>query len=186
MVSRVNDLIKNAIAPSTSLGYSRAWRLFQTCMQELGVAYHGLASLPLTTQHILLFIGYLNVKKYSPSSILTYLSAISYVHKLKGFSDPTTTFVVQKAICGAMKMKSDSDARLPITICILQKMTLALHHTVSNPYLRTLFKCMYVISFFALMRVGEVTTNAQGSIALMLDQVKLYFSNFLNTVGYQI
>ena len=178
----MNNLIISSIAPTTRRSYSRAWVLFSNCMTELGVRYNYIDSLPLTPQHILLFLGYLHLYKYSPSTMMTYLSAISYVHKLKGVADPTHTFIVQKAICGAMKLKPNSDARLPITICILQKLNLALDNTVSSPYLRTLYRAMYVISFFALMRVGEVTTNAQGQVSLMLDQVKIYPNHVIITI----
>lgn len=183
MVKRVNQLIHNAIAPSTRSNYNRAWDLFQICMSNLNVPFCQIQSLPVSTEHLLLFIGYLHIEGYAPSTMLTYMSAISYVHKLKGLQDNTTEFVIQKALCGAMKLKPTSDPRLPITRCILQKMNLAFEQTVDNPYLRTMFKAMSVVSFFALMRVGEVTTDTNGEVSINLNQIQLYPEHVVITIN---
>jgi len=127
---------------------------------------------PLSTELVLMFLGYMHVKGYAPSTMLTYNSAISYPHKLKGVQDPTSSFAVQKLLAGATKVKPDSDSRLPINLSILHNLSVALLQTVSSPYLRILFRAMYLTSFFALMRVGEVTSNSVESTALFLDQLK--------------
>ena len=103
---------------------------------------------------------------------MTYTSAFSFVHKLKGVTDPKSSFVVQKALSDTLKMHDRVDSRLPITTIILEKLILSLDNVVDNPYLRTLFKAMYTVSFFALMRVGEITSNADKSVALNLDQIQ--------------
>lgn len=174
MVDRVNYLVSNSIAPSTANLYRRAWSLFRTCMILLNISYIGLQDLPLSENRILLFIGYLDLEGYAPSTITTYLSALSYVHKLKGLSDPISSFVVQKALLGSIKLRSSFDTRLPITIGILNRLVNAVNTTISGAYYIALFKSMYLISFFALMRVGEVTKDSKGEVALNVNQVTIF------------
>ena len=172
MVERINQLIKTSLAPSTHNSYARAWELYRLCAKELKIEYDDLNSIPLSVENVLLYIGFLSLKGYAPTTILTYTSALSFVHKLKGVTDPTASFVVQKAISGALKLHDSVDSRLPITTIILEKFIMALNNTVDNPYLRKLFKAMYSVSFFALMRVGEITSNSSGLVSLKLDQIQ--------------
>ena len=171
MVDRVNSLIENSLAPSSYASYNRAWTLFHNCMNELGIDFQFSKSLPLSPNQVLLFVGYLDVKDYSPNSLYTYISALSYIHKLKAYPDPTISFSVQKAISGAVKNRRSLDTRRPITVDILKKMVAALQHTVTSLYLRALFRAMYSVSFFALMRIGEVTVDTQGAVAIFFHQV---------------
>ena len=177
MAEQLNSLLLSAIAPSTRLSYTRSWDLFGLAMEQLHIPYDGIGSLPLSKQQILTFIGYLNVKNYAPTTIITYVSGLSYVHKMKGFEDPCASFVVQKFMAGALKINPSIDTRLPITLGILVQLVDALKNTTSSPYLRSLFKAMYLVSFFGLMRVGEVTTDIGGVIPLMSDQVR-FASNY--------
>ena len=178
MVSKLNDLMLSAIAPSTRLSYTRAWDLFGLAMEKLHIPFEGVGSLPLNTQQVLTFIGYMNVQNYAPTTIITYVSGLSYVHKMKGVDDPCASFVVQKVLAAAIKIHPTIDTRLPITLGILFQLVEGFTHTTSSPYLRALFKAMYLVSFFGLMRVSEVTSNVHGVIPLMSDQVR-FNSNYV-------
>ncbi|CAH3131895.1 unnamed protein product [Pocillopora meandrina] len=54
--------------------------------------------MPKIPNCIPLFISYLSFRKMAYSTINSYLSAISYVHKLKGLRDPTKSFLIQKLL----------------------------------------------------------------------------------------
>ena len=70
--------------------------------------------LPATRgRNLALFISYLRARKLAASTITSYFSAISYVHKMKGLRDPTKTFLVQKRLTAVDKQKSP-DTRLPL------------------------------------------------------------------------
>ena len=74
---------------------------------------------------IVLFVAYLSAQELAPSTISTYISALSYVHKSGSFSDPTKAFVVQKIKTAQSRLCSKPDIRLPITRFILHKLVLA-------------------------------------------------------------
>ena len=93
----------------------------------------------------------------APSTISTYTSALSYVHKIRSFSDPTKAFVVQKIMTAQSRLCSKPDIRLPITRSILHKLVLALSHTITSAYHILLFQTMFLVAFYGFFRVGELT-----------------------------
>jgi membrane-bound ClpP family serine protease len=64
---------------------------------------------------LVFFLTYLFDKGYAPSTMITYNSAISYVHKLNGLIDPANSVFIQKMLQGAKKTRVKIDNRLPIT-----------------------------------------------------------------------
>ena len=56
---------------------------------------------------------YLSAKKLAPSTISTDISALSYVHKIGSFSDPTKAFVAQEIKTAQSRLCSKTDIRLP-------------------------------------------------------------------------
>lgn len=44
---------------------------------------------PLSSETLALFLAYLAEKKYAGSTVMTYVSAVSYPHRLAGWPDPT-------------------------------------------------------------------------------------------------
>lgn len=60
--------------------------------------------------------------------MLTTLSALGYVHKMQGFQDPTSEFLISKLVAGAYRLKPMVDIRLPITVPILDRLVAALSH----------------------------------------------------------
>ena len=183
VINGVNEIIKQALAPSSKTVYSRAWKHFSQCMNTLQIPFKGYDDLPLSVENIMLYIGYLHKKGYAPSTIITNISAISYVHKICDVPDPTQKFFIQKLLCGALKVSPRSDPRLPITDFILDRLMSSLDNTVDNPYLRSLFKAMYTISFFGLMIIGEITANTLVDVKLFLDQVQLFPNHIVLTIS---
>jgi hypothetical protein len=103
------------------------------------------------------------------------MSAVSYLHKLANVPDPTRLFVVKKMLQGAKKLSAKPDVRLPITVDILRQSILAVDATSESSYQRSLLKAMYLLAYFAFLRVGEFTTDP-GSISthvLMKQDVEL-------------
>ena len=184
VAGQLNKLLLAAIAPSTKQSYTRAWKLFYEVMSTLNIPYEGVDSLPLSYQQVLLFISFLIAKRYAPTTVISYVSALSYAHKMSGVYDPCAVFAVQKALAAATKISPTLDHRLPITLTILSSLTKSLDTTTVNPYLRSLFRAMYLVSFFALMRVGEVTTNSSGFVTLKSDQIKFYPTHVVLTIRH--
>ena len=89
--------------------YEQAWNHFWA----FSTRYCGTVfpQLPQSVSDIVLLVA----KKLAPSTISTYIFALSYVHKIGSFSDPTKAFVVQKITTAQSRLCSKPDKRLPVT-----------------------------------------------------------------------
>jgi hypothetical protein len=58
-------------------------------------------------------------RRYAPSTVNTYVSALGYSHNLMGLMDPTKIFYIVQMSKGYGKQGFHLDARLPITLTIL-------------------------------------------------------------------
>lgn len=155
-----------ALAPSTVETYRRAWSSYNLFSQEyLAVP----ATLPLSVSHICLFVAYLHHKNMAPKSISCSLSALAYVHKIGGFPDPTSAFLISKLVAGAYRLRPSVDVRLPITVPILDRLVSCLAHVTASFYERCLFQAMFLFAFNAFARIGEITTNNSGSQSRVLQ-----------------
>jgi len=98
----------------------------------------------------------------SPSIVTSQLSAISYFNKLAGVQ-----FLVQKMLVGTRKLKPQCD--------VLRFLIKAVDVTSSAPYYNSMLKSMFLLSFHALLRLGEFTiTNTSGPHhALQLGDVSV-------------
>ena len=115
--------------------------------------------LPCSVTQIALFVVNLHHQGMAPKTISTYLSAVSYVHKIRGLNDPTQAFLVRKLTTGAYRLRPSYDLRLPITIPILNRLILSLQYTTTCRYDYVLFRAMYLFAFETFARIGEITSN---------------------------
>ena len=137
-------LLNSALSSGSRELYQRAWAVFNDFYQQF---YHSVSpALPLTTPVLALFVSYLHARKLAPSTIKSYLSAIGYVHKLKGLRDPTRAFIIDKLLT-ALSRQSSSDIRLPISRPVLHALVGSLNHNNSSAFHRTLFS-MFLIAFY--------------------------------------
>lgn len=166
-------LLQKSVAPSSKQLYQRSWALYEECYHIITESNNSQLILPLSTNHIAVFVAFLHDQGYAPSSIVSYVSAIAFVHKLLGYSDPTSASIVQKLIAGATKVYAPKPSRLPITILILHRIILGIDEIIPVHYHKLLLKAMFTTSFFGLMRIGEVTMSKHKSVPLMLDQLQL-------------
>ena len=82
------------------------WKIFLEFSLDL--------SLPLGPIVICKFIEYLFVKKLKPTSIQTYLSAISYGLEIREIEDFTQAKLVKIMMRGARHIRPTGDLRIPI------------------------------------------------------------------------
>ena len=155
MVASLNDLLSSALSAGSRKLYSRAWTVFREFYERF-VSPNSF-SLPVTTTTIVLFVSYLRARKLAPSTISSYLSAISYVHKMKVLRDPTKTFLIQKLLTAVGR------ERLPITKPVLFQLVCSLQHTLSSAEQRTLFTAMSLIAFYGFFRIGELVSKSPAS-----------------------
>ena len=151
LVANLESLLSSVLASGSGQSYRRAWTLFREFHEKFykTKAFH----LPLTTASLALFISFLDGRNLSPSTILSYLSAIGYVHKMKGLHDPTKAFLIQKLLTSLSRQKS-CDVRLPISKPILHDLVSSLQHTNSSAPQRILFSAMFLTAFYGFFRIG--------------------------------
>ena len=154
-----SELLADSLAKGTITTYKRALGV----LQEYLATQKGIVlSLPLSTHLVVEFVAYLFLKGYQHSSITTYLSAVSYVHKLADGPDPTQSFIVKKVLAGARRSHNSPNVRLPITPDILNKILQALLVSEFDNYTKILLRAMILLAFFAFLRVGEITSTPGG------------------------
>jgi hypothetical protein len=110
----------------------------------------------------------------APSTISTYIAAISFVHKINGWWDPTANFIVKKLKEGCKRLKGHVDNRRPISLSILKQLCRVTQGICSTQYEATMFKAAFAIAFFGFLRIGEFTETArrgQGAHNLKIGDV---------------
>ncbi len=138
--------------------YRTAWRHFNhMCRSVFGWAF----TLPLPVSYVCFFVTYMHMHlSLVPSTIATYLSAISFVHKINNYPDPCDNFVVHNLVSGVSRLDTDNkQTRLPITLPILHKLICALEVLEPVIYKQYMYKSMFLFSFHACCRVGELTKS---------------------------
>lgn len=76
-------------------------------------------ALPVPAHHVLMFIAFCFHDGKAAATVISYVSAISYHHKIRLLPDPTQTFLVKKCLMGYQKTRPTTNARLLITPHIL-------------------------------------------------------------------
>ncbi|XP_062608833.1 uncharacterized protein LOC134270615 [Saccostrea cucullata] len=132
-----NKLLQASLSNSTRASYQRMLNCYEQFCQE-----HFPQSSVLPSTHIMIahFISYLFIKNYQPSTIASFVSAISYVHKINFKQDPTDSFFIKKVLKGVQNLRGSCDSRLPITKEILSKLISATEFVVHGLYNQLLLK----------------------------------------------
>ena len=183
LVAVAGSLLSSSLATSTKTVYKRTWDRFQQFAQSL---YQ--SCFPASVSLLCLYIAHMVSSKPipKPASLATALSAISYYHKIAGFPDPTSDFLIRKLLQGVSKSNPSLDNRLPITIPILHALLAACPHIAAHPYESALLASMFSVMFHAFLRVGEVTTsphNIQFSQVTINSHINLQFLSFKHHKG---
>ena len=173
MANVVSLLLHSHLQPSSIPTYQRAWNLF--CQFYYDTFPASSLSLPLTPSILALFIAYLFRFGYAPSTAQTYVSALGYFHKLRGFPDPSKMFFISSMLKGYGKLGFRQDSRLPITLPMLHKILESSTLVLPSHYIVLQFKAMCNFAFHAFLRIGEITWS-HGKHAprpLYLNQIKM-------------
>ena len=131
------NIINASLDPKTKLAY---WRRFRAVCNG-----HWLSSqLPISVVLLLNFLKSLYQLGYQPSTIASNVSAIAFIDKILGYSDPTSTFLVSQFLKGAKKLKESAvDMRLPTTTHILHELISPISIVVMLDCHRSLLKALF-------------------------------------------
>ncbi|KAJ8300326.1 hypothetical protein KUTeg_021845 [Tegillarca granosa] len=143
---------------------------------------------PAPLDHIMLFIAYLSRQSRTASTISSYMAALSFIHKINNWSDPSHTFLVTKALEGMKRLRPQKDCRAPITIEFLQKIYCELPNVCLSYYEVLLFRSAYTLAFFGLFRVGELvfTTNSMANRPLLYSDINFSTSQGRSMLTVQL
>ena len=128
------------------------------------------------------FITYLHINQFSPATIATYMTAISYMSKLNGCDDHSTSFIVSKLLCAIQRKGAAPDMRLPIQLDLLHKLVAACETISGEDFIIHLLKAMFLLAFHALLRVSEFTTTDPSISETTLQLADCYFSKENNVI----
>lgn len=167
--SAASPLLTASLAPATRTAYRKTWDLLIQSVPH--------AALPISNIDLANFIGILFSQNYSPSSIASHVSAMSYVHKIMDLPHPGHCFLVRKLLKGCQ-----CNSRLPIMPDILKKILMPLNHTVSSSNLRTLLKSIFHLAFNAFLRLDEIAVRAPQYTNLVVQRSEVT----LQSCGVQI
>lgn len=168
----VNNLMSKAMAPSTHKTYLRGFEFFNTFRNTTGLDNVW----PIPVLHLVEFIVYMNKLKFAHSTILCYISGISYFNKLNDTEDNTTKFIIRKLIEGVKRSNpSQFDNRLPIIRDMLGGIIGCLSSVCKNNFETKLFRAVFSLVFHGFFRVGELTTTSkQGALhTILLHNVRI-------------
>ena len=165
-------MLNSALSSGTHKLYQRAWATLSAFTRQFFHSEN--PDLPISIPALALFISYLHARKLASSTIRSYLSAISYVHKLKGLCDPTQAFVINKLLT-AVSRQGSCDIRLPISRPVLHQLVGSLGHTASSAFRRTLYSAMFLLAFYGFFRIGELAAKSANSGSTVVQYNQLRF-----------
>lgn len=125
------------------------------------------------------FIAYLSLNGYSDATARAYISAIGYKCKIEGLMDNSNRFIVAKLLQGFKRLRNRVDGRLPLTEHMLAQLIRVLTSICHNKYEAILFSSAYTLTFFAFLRVGELTLSKgnNSEVILGIQDVKIKDKN---------
>lgn len=150
-------LLDASLAKSSHVTYRRGVDSFDIFRSDMGLA----KVWPAPIQHIISYISFMSIEGKAPSTIDTYVSAVSYVHKINGWDDPSQNFVIQKLREGCKRQDKRVDHRRPMTITILGQLSANLYVVCNSSYECCLFRAAFFLAFFGFLRVSEFTAPSK-------------------------
>jgi hypothetical protein len=159
------------LAPSSLKVYSRAWVLYKEFSIASNIKFNGVHDLPIKVSHVALFISYLHLRGFASTTIITYTTALGYAHKVFMLYDPINSTLVQKLLASVCRISPSSDNRLPITKILLLNLVMSVNQMSIPYYHKLLIKTMFIVAFFGLMRIGEITITTNDKDSLQLNQI---------------
>lgn len=127
--------------------------------------------MPASINQVQLFLAYLFWSGLQPSTLLNYLSAISYYHKMLDLKDPTHTFPVQSFIQGAKALSPKPNQLEPVTLNVLRTLLESLATLGISSYNKSLFHAMMTLAYWGCFRIGELASSTHDRHTITRNQI---------------
>ena len=164
IATEVAVLLHASLARGTWEKYSSAWAAFDAYQAYVGLVFEW----PLTQDTIRGFAAFLfSVRKLKTTSIRSYLSAMSCLHKLKGFPNHHTTDDVLNSIMrGAENLQmaeppAKHNTRRVMTVALLRHLG---HRLAESGWEKEAVQTIWsaaLIAFFGTARMGEILSHSE-------------------------
>lgn len=141
-----------SLATNTHIAYKNAITAFDKFRLHHNLGTQWPAGV-IQVQH---FISSCFEKGFSPATIYTYCSGISFFHKINNLTDPTCTFIIQKMLEGCRRSRKQNDNRAPISKDLLTSICVKLSEICSSHYEILLFKAAFTLAYYGLLRISEL------------------------------
>ena len=92
---------------------------------------------------------------------------------MEGTQDPTKAFIIMRLLAGAKKAKGSPPKKLALTLTILKKLILVLPKVVLGNYYYKLYHSLFLLMYFACLRIGEVVHSNHDNHCLNLESIFL-------------
>ena len=166
--SIVSMLARSSLQRSSIPTYRCAWKPFYQFLNKIFQFVSN--SFPISPHKLAIFIAFMYNRNYAPSTLSSYVSALVYSYKFLSYSDPTKPVFLVQMLKGYNKLGYRLDARLPITIPVLQKLIESSAALSISEYQCCQFRAMCRTAFFAFLRIGDMTyTSAKDASNLILQ-----------------
>lgn len=161
LAKSLSSLANHSLTRSTWSSYTTAEKMLQTCCTDT----ERTLSYPLEQDDILFFIGWLNNRGLSSSTISCYISALRQVHLSKGVQPPLLcTDLVNQILAGKKHIDNTErkigPVRIPVTPTLLRilKLQISLDPTICQ-HDRVLLWFVCSLAFHGSFRMGELLSR---------------------------
>ena len=165
LVNQAQVIIKASLSTKSRTTYQLVLQKYDTFLQALSPNNN---PLPLNQGLVILYLTDLQVQGQATATILSALSSLNYFNKLIYNQDITNNFLIKKFTSGLTKLSPSQDNRFPVTPGVLASLFTAIPQVTNSAYYSYLFRSMVTLSFFALLRPGEITQSENN---INLDQI---------------
>ena len=113
-------------------------------------------------QKTALFGAYLVDKGVQSSTLKSYFSAIKHVLRQDGYEWDDKKFLLNSLVKSCQLVNDRVKIRLPIQKGLMEMMLFEIHRYFNlkvQPYLELLFKTMFILSYYGMLRVSEITES---------------------------
>lgn len=151
-------MLDASLAKNTLISY----RTGIQCFENFRVQYGLPVVWPPPVPHITMFIAFLSLNDKSSKTAACYIASINFRCKFSQNFDLSQNFIVKKMLEGMKRANPSKDARLPITLEILNKVLMRLYVVCSSPYETLLFSAAFSLAYYGFLRVGEIVFTKLG------------------------
>ncbi|KAI1238258.1 hypothetical protein IHE44_0012976 [Lamprotornis superbus] len=156
---------------------SHLWQVYHEGLQNFLSFREGMALSavwPIPLEQIREFLVVMESQDLPPTKIITYMEGLSFISKMVDhpdpLPDPLICFMISRL---KRRTRRSNDEYSPVTIEVLRSLLGTLESVCRSPYECMLFRAIFTVAFFGVLRIEEIVANHQN----IAQPELLYLSN---------